>query len=428
MWANAVLVASLLVSVGTYVFVSRREGSYVNILTPAFAVNIPAYYLFPLFYTFWFGPEASPYAFAYVYGTIALENLVFAYAFTRGKGPVVRLPFAYGYGDFGLLGFGAVVLAAFVYLPVLLQFPEYILDPRQIYTQTRTGFGPVFYLSSTLAYLAVILILFSKRSLKIKALVILLAAVVLLLHGSKGQVLSLLFLVVIFEIYVTGRKFNLLRAVGLSAVIGVVGLGLFAATMVWGSPLEAIETISRYSDYTRNATMLIDSHYPVQYGRLTLESNVISLIPRAVMPSKPKDFGGMHLDEEFYPESLDADAGVPDFGIGVQYADFGSLAIVYLAFFAALRGWLAHTFLNRLKVTRHPGDFVVVAFLAGISVFPVGGSGWLLPETLVVAMLLRFASCYGADRVYRERVRIRPRPIAPQGLNPINRAGSAPTG
>jgi hypothetical protein len=425
--ANTIVIISLLVSLAAYIFVSKREGSYINILTPAYVVNIPAYFLFPIIYTYLFETEATPYAFAYVYATIAVENLVFAYFYTRRKAPVVHLPFAYGYGSFGLFGMIAVALSALVYLPVLLQFPQYIFSPRQIYEQTRTGFGPLFYLSSSLSYLAVILILFSKKSFRVKAFVTLVAAMVLLLHGSKGQVLSLLFLVLMFEIYVNGRRLNLLSAIAVAAVIGAVGLGLFAVTMILGTPYEAIETISRYSDYTRNATMLIDSNFPVQNGRLTLESNIISLIPRAIMPSKPKTFGALYLDEQFFPESIDEDVGSPDFGIGVQYADFGSLAILYLALFEVIRGWLALVFVNRLRVTRHPGDFVIVAFLAGISVFPVGGTGWLLPETLVVAMLLRFASCFGTNQIFRERNRTRRRPIAPPGLSPLPGAGSAPT-
>src|SRR5271168_5262208 len=153
-WANAVLIASLVLSIGAYVFVSRREGSYVNILTPSFAISIPAYYLFPLFYNNWFGIDASVYAYIYIYLTLVIQNLVFAYVYTRRRTPVVRLPFGYSYRNFGWLSFGALAFAALLYLPVLLAFPQYILDPRQIYAETRTGFGPMFYLSSTLAYLS----------------------------------------------------------------------------------------------------------------------------------------------------------------------------------------------------------------------------------------------------------------------------------
>jgi hypothetical protein len=417
LWANTALILSLLVSVGAYIFVSRREGSYINLLTPSFAISIPAYYLFPLFYINAFGTEASSYAFIYVYSALAVESVVFAYVYTRRRAPLVRLPFEYGYSNFGRLSFVALAGAVLLYLPVLLEFPQYILDPRQIYIQTRTGFGVSFYISATLAYLAVVLILFSKRSFLAKAFVILVSGLVLSLHGSKGQVLSLIFLVVIFEIYVMGRRFKLMPALAASGGIAAVGLGLFAATMVLGSPLEAIEALSEYSDYTRNAMLVIDSNIPRQYGRLTWESNTLSRVPRVLMPSKPKNFGAFYLDEEFYPEWFDGDTGSPAFGVGVQYADFGVLAIPYLAFFAALRGWLAHLFVNRLRLTRHPADFVLVAFLADVSLFPIG-AGWLLPETIIVALVLRLVSCAGADRIYRERIGIR-HPITPR-LKPID--------
>jgi len=401
--ANIVVIASLLVSLRAYVVVSKREGSYINILTPSFFVGVPAYYLLPLVYAKWFGTEATPYAYVYVYAALAVESVVFAYFYTRRSTSVLRLPFSYAHDNFGWLGFAFLTLAVLLYVPVLLQFSDYIWDPRRIYEQTRTGFGTNFYISSSLAYLAVILILFSKRSIAVKVFVVVGSVLILSLHGSKGQVLSLLFLLVLFEVYVKGRKLRLMPALIVGAGLTIVGIALFVATMVLGSPLEALESISQYSDYTRNAMLVIDSNIPRQYGRLTLESNIVSLIPRALMPSKPKNFGPMYLDEQFYPESLDEDAGSPAFGVGVQYADFGVFAIAYLAFFAAFRGWLAQIFVKRLKLTRHPADFIVVAFLADITLFPIG-AGWLLPETIAVAILIRYASCFGADRVYRERI------------------------
>ena len=419
--ANIVMLASLLVSVCAYVVVSKREGSYVTILTPSFIISVPAYYLLPLVYANWFGTEASPYAHIYVYATLAVESLVFAYFYTRPRTPVLRLPFAYAHNNFGWLTFAFLAVAVLLYAPVLLQFSDYLLDPRKIYAQTRTGFGVNFYISSSLAYLAVILILFSKRSSAVKAVVVLVSALILSLHGSKGQVLSLLFLIILFEIYVKRRKLKLMPALMVCAGLTLVGAALFAATMVLGSPLEALESISQYSDYTRNAMLVIDSNIPRQFGRLTLESNTVSLIPRVLMPSKPKNFGPMYLDEQFYPEAVDEDAGSPAFGMGLQYADFGALAIVYLAFFAALRGWLAHIFVKRLKLTRHPADFIVVAFLADITLFPIG-AGWLLPETIIVAILIRYASSLGADQVYREHIRTKLPLIASHGLHPTDRA------
>jgi hypothetical protein len=79
------------------------------------------------------------------------------------------------------------------------------------------------------------------------------------------------------------------------------------------------------------------------------------------------------------------------------------LAIVYLALFAILRGWLARIFVNRLNGSRHPADFFMIAFLADVTVFPVGGLGWFITGAILVALLLRKISTIGAGRIYRDR-------------------------
>ena len=79
------------------------------------------------------------------------------------------------------------------------------------------------------------------------------ATAVLSLHGSKGQLLSLVLLVAFFKIYVERRKLKLLPALLWGVGLSVFLLLLFAATMTLAdTPGEALETISGYSDYTRN--------------------------------------------------------------------------------------------------------------------------------------------------------------------------------
>lgn len=400
--ADIVLGISLTVSLFAYWLVARHERSFLNILTPDYAVWIPALYIFPAVYAHFFGTEGSSFAFTYVYATIAVENLVFALLYIRPNRRVMTLPFSFAYRNFTPLAFLFLVLSFAAYLPVLLEFPQYLFDPRQIYAQTRIGYGGSFFISSTLAYLAVIFILFSARSWWVKSAVILCATAILSLHGSKGQVLVVFFLIGVHEVYVKGRRVRLLRSLVIAGCLGVIVVVLFAATMVLGeSPLEALEAISQYSDYTRNAMLVIDQHFPPQYGRLTLESNIYGLVPRVLMPTKPKDFGPLLLAEEYFPDAFDEEQGAPAFGVGLQYADFGFLAVVYLALFAAFRGWLARIFVDRLTRTRHPGDFVIVAFLAGISLFPLG-VGWLLPETIVIAFSIRYLSTWGYGATCRE--------------------------
>lgn len=422
-FADIVLLLCLLVTIATYVFVSRRDRSYINILTPAFVISIPGYYLLPLFFNHLFGADATTYAYTYVFVTLTAENAAFVYAYTRPSKKLYRLPLRYAYNNFALFAFGFLALAILMYAPVLLQFPEYVLDPRQLYIHTRTGFGINFYISSTLSYLSVILILFSRQSRWVKGSVIVAATAVLALHGSKVQMFSLVVILALFFVYVREWKVKLLPSLLAGAGMGLFVLLLFAATMTFGdNPADVLEEISQYSDYTRNAMLVIDSHFPLQYGRLTLEAQTFGRVPRLLMPSKPTNFGVLYLDDQFFPESLDAEAGAPDFGMGFQYADFGALAIVYLAIFAILRGWLARAFVDRLRHSRHPADFFLVTFLANIAIFPIGGIGWLLPEAFVTAALLCLLSRLGAQKVYRERTVFKPR-LAAQA-EATNRAGS----
>jgi O-antigen polymerase len=410
---------SLLIAVLAYLSLSKHEGSSINILTPSFLTAIPAFYLLPLVYLDLFGAQGSTYAHLWVYLTVAVETLAFVFAYTRTGNRLVRLPGLSSYSNFGILSLVCLGAGILLYVPVLVEFSEFLLDPRQIYIQTRTGFGTQSFISSTLAYIAVILILFSKRSRIIKVLTIFVAIGLLSLHGSKAQIVSVLMILLLYYVYVLGRRISLARAVIVYACLGALVLVLFAATMSLGEDAaDALEAISGYADYTRNAMLVIDSHYPLQYGRLTIESNTLAVVPRQLMPGKPKNFGSFALAEEFFPESFDKDAGSPAFGVGLQYADFGSWAVVYVALVAALKGWLARIFVNRLKLTKHPADFFVVVFLADISVFPVG-VGWLLPEALLVAVFLRWASRIGAGKVYRERqpgaVFVQPRPLRQAG-------------
>jgi len=410
---------SLLIAVLTYVWLSKHEGSSINILTPSFLMAIPAFYLLPLVYLNLFGPEGSIYAHFWVYSALAIEPLAFVSAYTRTGDKVVRLPGVSSYSNFGFVSLLCLAVGIMLYVPVLIQFREFIFDPRQIYAQTRTGFGIHAFVSSTLAYTAVILILFSRRSKILKIFVILLATGLLSLHGSKGQVLSVVLILLLYYVYVLGQKIALGRAMIVYACSAIVVLLLFAATMSLGeNAADALEAISKYSDYTRNAMLVIDSRYPVQYGRLTLESNTLGLVPRQLMPGKPKNFGAFALAEEFYPEWFDGDTGSPAFGVGLQFADFGSWAVVYLAFVAALRGWLARIFVNRLKMTKHPADFFVVVFLADVSIFPLG-VGWLLPEALLVAVFLRFVSRIGVKTVFRETQK-RPISVQPSMFQPAD--------
>src|SRR4029077_14058034 len=110
------------------------------------------------------------------------------------------------YANFTTLSLGCIGLACAVYAPVLFEFREFLLSPRQIYELTRTGYGPETFVSSTLAYLGIIFILFTRRSVFMKAFVITAASVLIAFHGSKGQILNVLLLLLLFQVYVRRKK------------------------------------------------------------------------------------------------------------------------------------------------------------------------------------------------------------------------------
>src|SRR5712672_560080 len=170
--ANIVMAGSLFVVLLAYLRLSKVEGSYINVLVPSLIISVPAYYAFPWIYVHIFGTGASRYAFSYVYATLAVEYVAFVYAYSRAGLKVIRLPVHFSYRNFGRAAWICLSLAVLIYLPLLMEFREFLLDPREIYKQTRTGFGPQFYLSSILAYLAIILILFTKSSWVTKTAVI----------------------------------------------------------------------------------------------------------------------------------------------------------------------------------------------------------------------------------------------------------------
>ena len=172
-----------------------------------------------------------------------------------------------------------------------------------------------------------------------------------------------------------------------AGVTVVLGMTLFYFMLSSVELSELFSIVAGYADYSRNAVMLVDDDKSISFGRLTFESNFYSRIPRALFADKPKDFGGFSLAMKYFPESFRQDEGVPSFGIGVFYADFSVLSILFLALCNFIGGIITKCFVKRLAIYQSPIDFVVVVFMSGITLLPIG-SGYLLPEHLVLSFFL----------------------------------------
>src|SRR5258705_84255 len=80
--------------------------------------------------------KGSTFAHLFVYLTLLVETLAFVFAYTRTSDRLVRFPGLSSYSNFGFVSFLCLGAGILLYVPVLVEFSEFLLDPRQIYTQT----------------------------------------------------------------------------------------------------------------------------------------------------------------------------------------------------------------------------------------------------------------------------------------------------
>lgn len=393
------IIVSLLIVAAAYLYVSKREGNYVNVLTPSFVTMIPAEYLLQIYYLRAFGDSSSVYAYVLSYGTFAAYTAAFALAYTGVRMPAVRLPFdGYAARRSRLPAYLLLAAAICLYLPVLIKFRGEITDPRAIYTETRTGYGVYFFLSLTLAYLAFILLLFARRVRKIELFVFFLLCVGFTwLQGSKGHMLGFVFILALYWVYVEGRRVRLFKFLIFTAVMAVLGLVLFIVTTPGLIFEGGMEALAGYSDYTRNGMLVIDSGIGPYYGRLTLENQIYPRIPRVLDPGKPKDFGDLYLAEHFYPDRFVLQTGAPAFANGTWYADFGVLALPLQLVAGFLSGMMLKLFMRSLERYRSPGAFIMVLFACGVPLITLG-STFLLPESLLLAVIANALFCLRLGR------------------------------
>src|SRR5262249_36729826 len=128
-----------------------------------------------------------------------------------------------------------------------------------------------------------------------------------------------------------------------------------------------------YSDYTRNAMMVIDDkNLEPQLGRLRLEETIYGALPRTVFPDKPKDFGPFWLAKRYFPQRFDSETGAPAFGLGVAYADFGPFAAFYYFAAALATGVMLKLLVARLRQRPDPGTFLLFLVLMDMQLVPTG--------------------------------------------------------
>lgn len=385
-----IILSSLVVAITAYIMVVVKEKSFFHILTPIYFTFIPGYYLLELVHMHYFGYSGQSSTYLYCYATYGLTFLFLALAYTRFPAIRVDLPFNVN-NDIKYLPYIVFAAAILVYLPILIEYRDLILTPRAIYAKTRIGYGHLYFTSTALTYLAYIFCLFKKNPFRgEKTLFFAMSSLWCFAHGSKGQVVTLILIGLMYSVLVRNKRMKLstVAAYSISFAIGLGSLFYAFSDSLRDGDLSLLAGVASYSDYNRNAMMLIEDRQDLQFGRLTLETAIFSRVPRVLYPSKPDDWGTFALAKEYYPVWFEKKTGAPSFGVlGVPFADFGHFAILYLVLWGILTGVLLKIFVVRLKEHRDPSDFIIVLFLANVSVIP-SGVGYTLPEHLFLAVLV----------------------------------------
>jgi hypothetical protein len=383
-----VVISALAIVIATYVWYSKKDGSWFNILTPQLFFAIPAMYVAQLArLSLNLDEPARLSSWFYVFACYCLPVVVTAVTLVHVSTPrtlklPTRKPPQLNHSPWIFL-----LLGVLLYLPIAIEFRADLLNPRAIYEQTRSGYGLNFFLSTMMVNLGFVLQLFKTKHTGQRLLFFSLCATLGIAHGSKGSIMILGLLWLIHWRYADGQKISGLRA---TLLLIVSSLSLVALFYFFSTGIELAELANRiigYSDYTSNGLMVVNDNKPAFFGRIILEDNLFSRIPRALFPDKPKDFGSFYLAQLYFPESFELDQGAPAFGVGTTFADFKWFALPILCFASLATALLTKTYQNALAKYRHPGDFIVLAFLSGVPMISVG-VGFLLPEHLLLSALL----------------------------------------
>jgi hypothetical protein len=205
------------------------------------------------------------------------------------------------------------------------------------------------------------------------------------MHGSKGNMLGIIFILAMYYVYVAKRRVSFIGIIAMAGGLILAVMLMFLLTTPGVLLDNGVMNLVGYSEYTANSMTVIDSNLGPLCGQLTLEEQIYSRLPRLLDPNKPRDFGEFYLAERFFPAAYERGTGAPAFGFGAQFADFGPVTPLILGFCGLINGIFMKSFQNSLRRFEGPGEFILLLFAAGISLVPMINV-FLIPETLGLAI------------------------------------------
>lgn len=381
---NFIFLFFFILTAALYIDYSRRERSYMNALTWLTLLKcITEFVLEPIIYNSdIFDYSVDSFFYIYLASFLAYAFLIFG----ARRSKILEVNACPSLVVRTIVPWVFLGLSILLYLPIFIEFKDYLLDPRYIYEQTRTGYGIQFFGSAFLTSCSLVLFLLSNR--RFHFIYIFIVIFFTISKGSKGQILTIMQIYGIWAVYILRKRFDFKRT--LVGVILVSLVMVVAFVVNFRGEIDSLAlTVANYSDYNRNASLILDDKSAdVYYGRLGFENFIFSKIPRVIWADKPKNFGSFYLSEFYFPRIFDLDQGAPSFGIGVYFADFGFFAFFVIPIIYFFTGKFLKHFILSCERNVTVFSFVMLLFFADVNLLPAG-VGYFLLEHLLIAYVLQ---------------------------------------
>jgi hypothetical protein len=259
--------------------------------------------------------------------------------------------------------FGTTSISFFL-LIVLVYFSGSSLFTRELYENTRSFYGPIFFGIQMLCSLNIaIAVLYCKSVTRVAVSVVNFLLIAGL--GSKGVIVFCL-LIILTPQFVkrsrTLRSFVTVFVLGfLLVLLSFYGFYYYTA---WAQD-DFLLGVTSFLDGTRNFALLIEKWRGFMLGQLTIEDNLYMLVPRYVFESKPLVFGSGYLCDEFF-KFVAIDKGAPSFTrFGRLWADFGYFSFIVVSMIGYCWGRLGAAAEDKLECS--PGLKSLIVYMLSIS-------------------------------------------------------------
>ena len=202
------------------------------------------------------------------------------------------------------------------------------------------------------------------------------------IKGQKGVYFSLFSLYLLWLVYQTGFKLSLKNFSIFIAFICSLIYFLYLS-----DNFKILDRYSKYSDYNRNFSLVMESDIDHYHGQLNFENFLVSKIPRYFWNDKPVEFGSFILSNTFKESQHKKGGGSPSFKKVVDYADFGLFGIVFTVLKYFIIGVMLKFFINLYIVRRSIIGLMGSVYLLGADLLGAG-VGFFLFEIVVAAWFL----------------------------------------